>query len=60
MTHQITQTWSPAAAPILSEKTFAEAVVSYVERGGDGRFLDRSLRISAPSAVDGADASRLC
>ena len=40
MTHQITQTWAPAAAPILSEKTFAEAVVSYVERGGDGRFLD--------------------
>lgn len=40
MTHQLVQTWAPSAAPILSEKTFAEAAASYIEHGGDARFLD--------------------
>jgi integrase len=39
MTHQVIQTWAPTGAPILSEKTFAEAAASYLENGGDDRFL---------------------
>jgi hypothetical protein len=33
-------TSAPTAAPILSEKTFAEAAAGYTENGGDARFLD--------------------
>lgn len=40
MTHQIVQTLAPASAPISSEKTFFEAAASYIEHGGDRRFLD--------------------
>jgi len=39
MTHQIIQNWAPFIAPIISEKTFAEAARSYVEHGGCDKYL---------------------